>query len=137
MVKLTTQDNVKMELNIQLANQCGLIKNLIEDLGDDSDELDIPLQNVSSETMTKVIEYLNYKRENLNEDAKKDVTEDLEFFDYVQMDDTTERDKLFQVILAANYLNHESLLSLGCKKVAEYIKGKPIEQIKEIFGYTE
>lgn len=135
MVKVTTQDGIQMELNTVLANQCILIKNLIEDLGDESNELDIPLQNVSSETMTKVIEYLNYKQE--TEYDKKDVTEDLKFFDYVKMDDIAERDKLFQVILAANYLDHESLLSLGCKKVAEYIKGKPIEEIKEIFGYTQ
>lgn len=135
MVKVTTQDGIQMELNTVLANQCILIKNLIEDLGDESNELDIPLQNVSSETMTKVIEYLNYKQE--TEYDKKDVTEDLKFFDYVKMDDIAERDKLFQVILAANYLDNESLLSLGCKKVAEYIKGKPIEEIKEIFGYTQ
>lgn len=39
---------------------------------------------------------------------------------------------LYDLILAANYLDIKSLLHLGCAKVASLIKGQPLEKIKEI-----
>lgn len=42
------------------------------------------------------------------------------------------RQQLYDVILAANYLDIKSLLHLGCAKVASLIKGQPLEKIKEI-----
>ncbi len=42
------------------------------------------------------------------------------------------RKALYDVILAANYMDIKSLLHLGCAKVASLIKGQPLEKIKEI-----
>jgi hypothetical protein len=39
---------------------------------------------------------------------------------------------LYDLILAANYMDIKSLLHLGCAKVASLIKGQPLEKIKEI-----
>jgi len=41
---------------------------------------------------------------------------------------------LFDLILAANYLNIQSLLDLTCQSVADMIKGKTPEQIRETFN---
>ncbi|KAI8854037.1 Skp1 family, dimerization domain-containing protein [Chytridium lagenaria] len=46
----------------------------------------------------------------------------------------TSRRQLFDIILAANYLDIKSLLDLGCKTVANMIKGKTAEQIREMFN---
>merc|ERR1712034_9380 len=41
---------------------------------------------------------------------------------------------IFQIILAANYMDIKSLLHLGCAKIATLIKGKSPEEIKKILG---
>jgi Skp1 family, tetramerisation domain. len=55
MIKLTT-GQVLFELPILSATKSGLLKNIIEDCGTDET---IPLETISSQTLTKIIEYLN------------------------------------------------------------------------------
>ena len=43
-----------------------------------------------------------------------------------------QRQQLYDLILAANYMDIKSLLHLGCAKVASMIKGQPLDKIKEI-----
>merc|ERR1712096_123046 len=56
---------------------------------------------------------------------------DAEFIDGLTKED------VFQVILAANYMDIKSLLHLGCAKIATLIKGKSPEEIKDILGDDE
>jgi len=44
------------------------------------------------------------------------------------------RQDLYDLILAANYMDVKSLLHLGCAKVASLIKGQPLEKIKDILA---
>ena len=50
--------------------------------------------------------------------------------DFVKVDDET----LFNLILAANYLDIKPLLDLTCKTVADEIKGKTPEEIRVRFN---
>ncbi|XP_057823109.2 SKP1-like protein 1B [Cryptomeria japonica] len=50
--------------------------------------------------------------------------------EFVKVDQAT----LFDIILAANYLNIENLLDLTCQTVADMIKGKTAEEIRKIFN---
>jgi len=47
------------------------------------------------------------------------------------------RQQLYDLILAANYMDIKSLLHLGCAKVASLIKGQPLEKIKEILDQNQ
>lgn len=38
-------------------------------------------------------------------------------------------DDLIDLIVAANFLDIEGLVNLGCAKIATYIKGKSVEEI--------
>merc|ERR1711939_1020938 len=48
-----------------------------------------------------------------------------------------EQELLFEIILAANYLDIKSLLDLSCAKVASMIKGKTPAEIRKTFNITE
>ena len=45
-----------------------------------------------------------------------------------------EKEVLFELILAANFMDINSLLELACAKVASLIKGITIPQIREFFN---
>jgi len=47
---------------------------------------------------------------------------------------TNNKNAIFDIILAVNYLNIKSLLHLGCVKIATLIKGESPEEIKRILG---
>jgi hypothetical protein len=43
-----------------------------------------------------------------------------------------EQDPLLELIVAANYLDIKGLLDVGCKTVANSIKGKSVEEIRTV-----
>ena len=46
--------------------------------------------------------------------------------DYVNVD----QELLFEIVMAANYLDIKPLLELSCAKVASLIKGKSVQEIR-------
>merc|ERR1711964_399428 len=56
--------------------------------------------------------------------------------DFINDEEMTKK-RIFQIILAANYMDIKSLLHLGCAKIATLIKGKSPEEIKRILGEEE
>lgn len=51
---------------------------------------------------------------------------------FVQVD----QEMLFEIMLAANYMDIKPLLDLGCKTVANMMKGKSPEEIRKLFNIT-
>lgn len=47
---------------------------------------------------------------------------------------SVDQEMLFEIILAANYLDIRPLLDIGCKTVANMIKGKTPEEIRRTFN---
>ncbi len=50
--------------------------------------------------------------------------------EFLQVDQET----LFELILAANYLDIKGLLEVACKQVAIMIKSKTPEEVRQVFG---
>jgi S-phase kinase-associated protein 1 len=50
--------------------------------------------------------------------------------DFIDLDHNT----LFEVVLAANYMDIQPLLNLGCAKVASLLKDKTPEEIRKTFN---
>ncbi|KAL5561075.1 hypothetical protein UlMin_030822 [Ulmus minor] len=100
---------------------------------DDCADNGIPLPNVTSKILSKVTEY--YKKHvetpKLDEHATT-VNDELKAWDadFVKVDQAT----LFDLILAANYLNIKSLLDLTCQTMANMIEGKTLEEICKTFN---
>ncbi|CAK9877263.1 unnamed protein product [Sphagnum jensenii] len=130
-VKLKSSDDEMFEVEEAVAFESQAVKNMIEDTGMDHP---IPLPNVSSKILAKVIEYCKYHVDNQKSTDDKPATPEDEIKawdqDFVKGDQAT----LFDLILAANYLNIKSLLDLTCQTVADMIKGKTPEEIRKTFN---
>jgi len=136
-VKLAPSDAPEspIEVPTSVANMSVTIKNMLEDFGGSTD-VPIPLHNVTAKILAKVVEYCKYhdehptpKTEEKKDDKKTDdiIPWDKEF---CSVDQAT----LFELILAANYLDIKPLLDLTCKTVANMIKGKTPEEIRKTFN---
>ncbi|KAL2476954.1 SKP1-like protein 11 [Forsythia ovata] len=126
MIVLKSTDGETFEVEESVAVQFQSIKHMFED---NLAGLIIPLPKINSEILAKVIEYC---KRHVNDTADEVADEELKAFDadFVNV----ARNTLFDLILAANYLNIKSLLDLTCQSVADMIKGKPPGEIRNIFN---
>eukprot|EP00301_Raphidiophrys_heterophryoidea_P017858 c2861_g1_i1.p1 GENE.c2861_g1_i1~~c2861_g1_i1.p1 ORF type:complete len:170 (-),score=31.84 c2861_g1_i1:99-563(-) len=88
----------------------------------------VPISNVKADILKKVLDYCEFvltESKSKTEDERRKWEED-----YLALDHPT----LFQLILAANFLNCQKLLDLTCKNVADQIRGKSAEQIRQHFN---
>ncbi|XP_059643249.1 SKP1-like protein 1B [Cornus florida] len=127
-ITLKSSDGESFEVDEAVALESQTIKNMIEDA---SDDCVFPLPNVTSKILAKVIEYSKKHVESPKTDERT-VDEELKTWDaeFVNVDQPT----LFDLILAANYLNIKSLLDLTCETVADMIKGKTPDEIRRTFN---
>jgi len=127
------------------AIQSELVKQMIGD-NDDVVVLDgvhtvveaAPLINVKKAILSKVVDYMRYHKDITAEQIQKPLkstnlkecgVSDWDA-DFVSMPQET----LFELILAANYLDIKPLLDLTCAQVASMIKGKTTEEIRKQFN---
>ncbi|RCV04434.1 hypothetical protein SEVIR_1G001300v4 [Setaria viridis] len=137
MITLRSSDGEEFEVEEAVAMESQTIRHMIED---DCADNGIPLPNVNAKILSKVIEYCNKhvhaaKPADDAAPAAADASagaEDLKNWDaeFVKVDQAT----LFDLILAANYLNIKGLLDLTCQTVADMIKGKTPEEIRKTFN---
>uniref|UniRef100_A0A5B6YQS3 SKP1-like protein n=1 Tax=Davidia involucrata TaxID=16924 RepID=A0A5B6YQS3_DAVIN len=127
-ITLKSSDGESFEVDEAVALESQTIKHMVED---DCVDSVIPLPNVTSKILAKVIEYCKKHVDTPKADDRS-AEEDLKTWDadFVKVDQPT----LFDLILAANYLNIESLLDLTCQTVADMIKGKTPEEIRKTFN---
>jgi len=134
---LTSSDGVDIPVERDVATRSILIKNLIEDLGEAATAEPVPIPNVNEAVLKKVLEWCEHHKgdppatNDDDADSRKKST-DIDEWDqkYMQVD----QEMLFEIILAANYLDIKALLDVGCKTVANMIKGKSPEEIRKTFN---
>lgn len=138
-ITLISNDGAVISVDSQVVMKSVLIKNMIEDLGDAVAESDVPIPNVNESVLRKVIEWCEHHKNDPapavddDSDSRKKTT-DIEEWDqkFMQVD----QEMLFEIILASNYLDIKPLLDVGCKTVANMIKGKSPEEIRKTFNIT-
>jgi S-phase kinase-associated protein 1 len=98
----------------------------------------VPIPNVKSATLNKVVEFCEkHLEEPLPEIEKPLKTKKLsdvvpEFYGtYIE---SLSVEDLYELILAANYLDIKDLLELSCAQVAALMRGKTIPEIRELFN---
>lgn len=138
-VKLQSNDQHQIEVDKGVAERSLLIKNMLEDLGETAVHQVIPIPNVTEPVLRKVIEWCEHHRNDPpstgdDESDNRKRTTDIDEWDqkFMQVD----QEMLFEIILASNYLDIKPLLDVGCKTVANMIKGKSPEEIRKTFNIT-
>ncbi|EER09550.1 S-phase kinase-associated protein 1A, putative [Perkinsus marinus ATCC 50983] len=134
-VKLRSSQGEVFDVPTNVACMSNLIQNMVEDGGVDEE---IPLPNVKTAILAKVIEYCKHHESNPPDEISKPLKSTnlaecgVSDWDcgYVNI----EQGMLFELILAANYMDIKPLLDLTCAKVASMIKGKTTEEIRQQFN---
>ncbi|KAH0470970.1 hypothetical protein IEQ34_000693 [Dendrobium chrysotoxum] len=121
-IRMMGCDGKKVVVEEEVAMMSETIRHIIED---NCAKNVIPISNVTSSVLSYVFHYCKNHLESSN-------TDDLEEFDneFVDVDVNT----LYDLLIAANYLNVKDLLDLVCQKVANLIRGKSPEEIRLTFN---
>jgi S-phase kinase-associated protein 1 len=122
LVKLLSSDGHIYEVDEVVASHSLMLRNMFEDTG--ITEV-IPLLNISGRILAKVIEFCKCRVEGMSEDLILQFDKD-----FVDVD----KDTLFNIIAAADYLCMEDLMDLTCKAAAHLIKGMSLNSIRKIFN---
>ena len=137
LVHLVSKEGEQFEVPVDVATMSELVKTMF-DIDQPEDEVpEIPLPDVKTSILSKVLEFLTHykgepmtdiekplKSSNMNDDVQK------WYADFVNV----EKEILFELILAANFMDIPPLLELSCATVASMIKGKTPEEIRQHFN---
>ncbi|TXG72576.1 hypothetical protein EZV62_001155 [Acer yangbiense] len=130
-IPLKSSDGEAFEVDEAVALKSQMIKHVVMD---DCVEDGILLPEVTSKILSKVIEYCKKHVESPKSDdcATGAVDDDLKAWDaeFVKVD----QDTLFDLILAANYLNIKSLLDLTCQTVLDLTEDNTLEELTKWYN---
>lgn len=120
-VTLLSSDNHSFQVQPDAVRLSVTLQNALEDAaaGDT-----IPVPNVAGAVLAKVLEFMRFHAAPQPPDA------DAFMAGFLDVDNDT----LFDIILAANYLDIKVLLDAACAAVAGKIKGKTPDEIRHTFG---
>lgn len=145
-VTLQSHDGKEFKVTCKAAIRSETIRNLIEDAGID---YPIPLPNINGQNLSEIVELLNgrvdndipiYAKPSENNPDEKTLDNNLE---------ATEKEKkywsslgankehLYEIINATNYLDIPDLFHLACLCCANKIKGKTIEEVCKEFNLKD
>ncbi|XP_053690907.1 S-phase kinase-associated protein 1-like [Sabethes cyaneus] len=132
-IKLQSSDGEIFDTTVEIVKCSGTLRTMIGLSIAETGDL-VPLENVAGATLRKVLEWATYHKDDPapieDEDEKR--SDDICQWDqeFLRVDQGT----LFELILAANYLDIKALLHVACKTVANMIMGKTPEEIRQTFN---
>ncbi|CEP62360.1 SCF ubiquitin ligase subunit SKP1 LALA0_S05e03906g [Lachancea lanzarotensis] len=151
-VVLVSVEGERFTVERKIAERSLLLKNYLNDMqdnglqsgsdsesdeegADSEDEIVMPVPNVRSSVLQKVIEWAEHHRDSNfpdenDDDARKTAPADPWDREFLKVD----QEMLYEIMQAANYLNIKPLLDAGCKVVAEMIRGRTPEEIRRTFN---
>ena len=137
LVHLVSQEGEQFEVPLDVATMSELVKTMFDTDQPEDEVQKMPLPNVKSSILSKVIEFLiHYKEEPMTKIEKplksSNMNEVVQEW-YVKFVNV-EQETLFELILAANFMDILPLLELSCATVASMIKGKTSEEIRQHFN---
>ncbi|SOV81590.1 suppressor of kinetochore protein 1, putative [Plasmodium sp. gorilla clade G3] len=133
-IKLVSFEGDEFIVDKNTASMSTVIMNILEVMTSEEDT--IPLPNIKTPILKKIIEYMEYHINNPADEIPKPlITSNLQDvvsswdFDFVN----TDKETLYELIEASNYLDIKPLLDLTCGKIASMMKDKTTEEIRAEF----
>ena len=136
-ITLQSSDGELFPIDIEVARKSITIKTMLDDLGmDENDEEAVPLPNVNAAILKLVIQWATYHKDDPqpNDDDNTNTAENINISDWDASFLSVDQGTLYELILAANYLDIKGLLNVTCGTVANMIKGKTVEEIRKHFN---
>ena len=136
-IKIVSKDLDTFEITKEEASLSELLNTMIQE--ETAVEETIPVPNVTTKILKLVVEFL---KEHVRDPMKnidkplvstnmKDIVQEW-YADFLMNND----EEMFELILAANFMDIKSLLDLTCAYAASKIKGKAPEEIRRMFDIT-
>ncbi|CAL0300525.1 unnamed protein product [Lupinus luteus] len=125
---LKTLEGDAFEVDEMFINQCKKIKHFID--GKFINTITISLK-ISTPILSKIIQYVK-KHDEYGVAASEAKKKRLQAWDANFM--KVDMNALYDILTAASNLGHEKLLELACRTVADKIRGKSPEQIRQTFN---
>ncbi|KJP87964.1 hypothetical protein AK88_02398 [Plasmodium fragile] len=133
-IKLVSFEGDEFIVDKYTASMSTVILNILEVMTAEEDT--IPLPNIKTPILKKIIEYMEYHINNPADEIPKPlITSNLQDvvstwdYDFVN----TDKETLYELIEASNYLDIKPLLDLTCGKIASMMKDKTTEEIRAEF----
>ena len=147
-VRVSTREGKVHNVPVQIAICSRVISTLLQDLAplssSDSDQTQqspiIPLSTLDAIDFAHVLEWCRYyvekdRRHEFCVQAHPALSDwERAFFHRLSTTSNHHHDNLFQLIMAANFLDIPELLDRGCKYVAELARGKSAAEMRDLFG---
>ncbi|CAF1138256.1 unnamed protein product [Rotaria sordida] len=148
-IKIQSNDGQIFEIDQGVVEQSSTIKTLSDLM--DVGEVPIPLPNVKASILGPIVEFCNHHKndpkpepldDDDDDDPNKDIYEPKRSDDIIEWDQnfikqfTVAEGTLFDIIMAANYLGIKTLLAVGCKTIANMVRGKSSSEVREMFNIS-
>ncbi len=142
-LSLLTSKGTVVKVDRQIAEMSVVLKTMIEDLDEEIVATQaVPLTNIKEAVLIKVIQWCERHRNDppVVEDEKEgsnEIRERITLWDREFIKDDVDYELLYDIIMAANFLEIKQLLDLGCITVADLIRGMPAHEVREFFGLKD
>ena len=123
LVTLVVQDGTQVLVAPPVAGKMLTVAAALED----ADDAIVPVPGVSAETLRKVVEFCA-RDPPPRGSCWRDTADDAQWRGAFFAD--LDPDSVFAVVNAANFLNCQELLDLGCRHIARQIRGMTTEQMR-------
>lgn len=132
-VLLVSQEGESIRIPLKCANMMGLVERMLQETwGEQLPE--IPLPTVNFVTLQRTVDYCRFYSISFIPERRPDDVGVPVFPFEEDFTSNLSQAELFELILAANYLDIRPLLDCCCRHVASLIKGKSPEELRDIFN---
>lgn len=138
LVTLKSSDGQGFQIDTKSANKSKVISELIQDFQEDNE---IPLPEIEGKILKKIVEYLTHYRDIV----PKEIPKPLRDAKLNEIIDPWDNNFIYSFTIAdcillingANYLDIQSLLCLGCARIASKMIELPIEEVRKTFNIED
>ncbi|ODM87932.1 S-phase kinase-associated protein 1, partial [Orchesella cincta] len=133
-ILLESSDKQLFRVAVDTARMCGTIAGMLDDLGEQEgdDKVPIPIHAVNAETLDKVLTWAAHHKHDAQGVEIAEFAPQVSAWDQSFLD--VDQKTLFDLIIAANYLDIKRISALAARKVANTITGKTAEEMRAILG---